>query len=208
MKTIIAYSGGLDSLGALYSHITTNPHTTHLVHHILLKGIKQREIPEKQQVTKVIEYLKTKYNIEYTESTIDLMKIPNKKFYDLELVGWLFGYICHTDSEITEVVVGLNKHDVSTGDYIYRYDRLHENFNIWTHNAKIKLPLINLNKQEILNTLPEDLKNMYWSCRYPNFIEDKITRTISAYSCGGCHACISLKSVDITHPENVLLKTG
>jgi 7-cyano-7-deazaguanine synthase in queuosine biosynthesis len=52
-------------------------------------------------------------------------------------------------------------------------------------------PVLNLTKREIYDSLPDSLKNMFWSCRRPIYTEKNIA------PCGRCDTCVKLKEQGI-----------
>jgi 7-cyano-7-deazaguanine synthase in queuosine biosynthesis len=53
-------------------------------------------------------------------------------------------------------------------------------------------PVMNMSKREIYDSLPDTLKDKFWSCRRPVYNKDEIT------ACGTCDTCVKLKEQGIS----------
>ncbi len=54
------------------------------------------------------------------------------------------------------------------------------------NKPKFIKPIVHMTKQEILEDIPVELKNLTWSCRLPQKIGGEFI------PCGQCHTCIDL----------------
>jgi 7-cyano-7-deazaguanine synthase in queuosine biosynthesis len=48
-------------------------------------------------------------------------------------------------------------------------------------------PVLTLTKREIYDSLPDTLRNLFWSCRHPVYTEKNIA------PCGKCDTCVKLR---------------
>jgi 7-cyano-7-deazaguanine synthase in queuosine biosynthesis len=71
-----------------------------------------------------------------------------------------------------------------------RATRGNELLKLFAPNVEKIYPVGHLTKLEIYNMLPEELRNMTWSCRTPIYTEDN-----SIHECGKCKTCLELKSI-------------
>jgi|ETN01SMinimDraft_4_1059930.scaffolds.fasta_scaffold17140_2 7-cyano-7-deazaguanine synthase in queuosine biosynthesis len=78
-KTVVLWSGGVDSTGVLYNILKDYPDEV-FAHHIHFKNRENRWEAEKESVDKMIPWLrKNVRDFDYSESTFEI---------DLRFVGW------------------------------------------------------------------------------------------------------------------------
>ncbi len=191
--TILAmYSGGLDSLGMIYKLLTDPEYQDYRlhIHHIHNHNIENRDQAEAIVVPMVLKELKQLgFTFDYSESKISSQPYGLNFLYDSDTINFFAGYICSANSNIVKVALGMQANDFnhSLEDRRKRADKILAAF---TDVGKI-YPVLDLTKREIYDSLPDSLKNMFWSCRRPVYKEKSIA------PCGLCDTCVKLREQGI-----------
>lgn len=191
------YSGGLDSLGTVWT-ILTNPlykrYTLH-IHHVHNRNVENRHKAEAIAVNLALkEIRRLGYDFEYTESEMCGPHIGTGFLYDTDTMNFFAGFICSNDPKIKKVAMGMQANDANQRLEDRRI-RANKIFTAFTNVEKI-FPVMKLTKIEIYRMLPETLRDMFWSCRTPQYKENKIL------PCGVCHSCRELKAQGIRFLDN------
>ena len=187
--TILAmYSGGLDSLGMTYKLLTDPEYKDYVVHihHIHSQNVERRDKAEAIVVEKVLAELeRLGFSFVYSESQIASQPYNGKFMYDTDSINFFAGYICSVNPNIVKVAMGMqaNDYNIALEDRRKRADAILAAF---TDVGKI-YPVLDMTKREIYDSLPDSLKNMFWSCRKPVYTEKNIA------PCGRCDTCVKLK---------------
>ena len=186
------YSGGLDSLGMIYKLLTDPEYTDHLVHihHVHNRNVEHRNQAEAIVVPLVLKELeRLGFSFIYSESEIASQPYNGKFMYDSDSINFFAGYICSANPNIVKVAMGMqaNDHNLALEERRKRADKILEAF---TEVGKI-YPVLDLTKREIYDSLPNTLKNMFWSCRKPVYTEKNIA------PCGKCDTCVKLQEQGI-----------
>ena len=191
--TILAmYSGGLDSLGMIYKILTDPEYKDyHLhIHHIHNQNVENRDRAEAIVVPMVLKELeRLGFSFVYSESQIASQPYNGKFMYDTDSINFFAGYICSVNPNIVKVAMGMqaNDYNIALEDRRKRADAILAAF---TDVGKI-YPVLNMTKREIYDSLPDSLKNMFWSCRKPVYTEKNIA------PCGKCDTCVKLQEQGI-----------
>ncbi len=129
------------------------------------------------------------YSFIYSESEIATQPYGLNFLYDSDTINFFAGYICSANPNIVKVALGMQANDFnhSLEERRKRADAILAAF---TPVGKI-YPVLDLTKREIYDSLPDTLKNMFWSCRRPVYTEKSIA------PCGKCDTCVKLKSQGI-----------
>ena len=184
---IVMYSGGMDSVSLLWNLLEHTEQDIH-VHSIHIDNSEGRVKAEAEAVKNTINYMKEHQRpFEFSSSVYSLkMKYPGGKDMTLALF------------QAMRAASGLGKafNIVYTGDYNIGRDEGAEAqgvLNALSTTRRVK-PIwlapfehMTYNSVErskgIYLSMPEYLRNNYWSCRKP-------TELLSGFVvCGGCHAC-------------------
>ena len=186
------YSGGLDSLGTVYKLLTDpayKDYTVH-VHHVHNRNIEHRDRAEAFMVNQALKELKRLgFDFVYSESEIGSQPYGTNFLFDSDTMNFFAGYICHANPTIKKVAVGMQANDAnqSLEDRLVRANTI---FRAFTDVEKI-FPVLNLTKREIYDSLPETLRDLFWSCRRPIYSEKNIA------PCKKCDTCMKLKAQGI-----------
>ena len=192
-QTILAmYSGGLDSLGMIYKLLTEPEYRGYKlhIHHIHNRNVENRDRAEAITVNAVLEELKQLgFDFIYSESQIGTQPYGHKFLYDSDTLNFFAGYICSVNPDIVNVAMGMqaNDNNLALEERRKRADLILAAF---TEVKKI-YPVLNMTKREIYDSLPDSLKNMFWSCRRPIYAEKSIA------PCGKCDTCVKLREQSI-----------
>ena len=186
------YSGGLDSLGMVYKLLTDPEYTDYdiHVHHVHNKNIEQRWKAEAVAVDLATKELKRLgFKFAYSESEIGTQPYGKNFLFDSDTMNFFAGYICSVNPDIELVAMGMQAND---GNHALeeRRKRADKILGAFTPVGKI-YPVLNMSKREIYDSLPESLRNLFWSCRHPIYTEKNIA------PCGKCDTCIKLKEQGI-----------
>jgi len=191
------YSGGLDSLGTVWT-ILTNPLYKHYdlhIHHVHNHNVENRARAEAIAVDLALaEIRRLGYDFEYTDSEMRGPHIGTGFLYDTDTMNFFAGFICYNDPKIKKVAMGMTANDANQRLEERRF-RANKIFSAFTAAEKI-YPVMNATKIEIYRMLPESLRNLFWSCRTPQYTETTIK------PCGYCHSCRELTAQGIRSQGN------
>ena len=191
--TILAmYSGGLDSLGMIYKLLTDPEYKDYKlhIHHIHNKNVENRDRAEGIIVPMVLKELeRLGFDCVYSASEISSQPYGMNFLYDSDTVNFFAGYICSANPNIVTVAMGMQAND-GNHSLELRRNRADAILAAFTDVKKI-YPVLNMTKREIYDSLPESLRNMFWSCRRPIYKEKSIA------PCGRCDTCVKLREQSI-----------
>jgi 7-cyano-7-deazaguanine synthase in queuosine biosynthesis len=191
--TILAmYSGGLDSLGMIYRLLTDREYTDYHIHihHVHNRNIENRSKAEAITVVQALaELRRLGFEFEYSESEIASQPYNQQFMYDSDTMSFFAGYICSANPAIAKVALGMNATDAN---HALEQRRQRANAILAAFSPVEKMfPVLNMSKREIYDSLPESLRNYFWSCRRPVYTENSID------ACGECKTCVQLKEAGI-----------
>ncbi len=185
------YSGGLDSLGMVYVLLTDEKYKNYgiHVHHVSIHNVENRASAEKHAVANTLRWFKTHCRkFEYSESMIGFNAYNEKFLYDSDVTNFFGGYIASCSDTIKHVAWGVSADDLQDTSLASRNERSLKIFHSFTDAEKIR-PLSEMTKLEIYDMLPEDLREMAWSCRHPKYFNKIPVR------CGECKTCEALDKI-------------
>jgi 7-cyano-7-deazaguanine synthase in queuosine biosynthesis len=201
-KTVVLWSGGVDSTGALYK-ILKDYDDDVVAHHIHFMNYQNRWKAEKKSVDKMIPWLKRNVrDFEYSESTIKM---------DLKFIGWdimhsmyIGGLVIESekrkdlgrkDIERYKLVLGDNAEDFNSYQWKTPIAQLLAIITSLKHPQESQdIPYLwqimaKTSKQDIWDLLPDFLKENIWGCRRPERDDSKWVE------CGKCVTCGDLKKI-------------
>jgi len=188
-QTILAmYSGGLDSLGMTYKLLTDPEYQDYRlhIHHVHNRNVENRAQAEKIAVDMALKELRRLgFTFDYSESEIGTQPYGNKFLFDSDTLNFFAGYICSANPDIVRVALGMqtNDYNLALEDRRKRADKILAAFT----DVKKIYPVMDMTKREIYDSLPESLRNIFWSCRRPVYNEKNIA------PCGRCDTCVKLR---------------
>lgn len=192
-KTILAmYSGGLDSLGMVYKLLTEPVYTKYNlhIHHVHIQNIENRHNAEAAAVNLALSELeRLGFSFMYSESAIRIPTYNHKFAFDSDSINFFAGYICAVCPDIVITASGRQAAEISDNSDLRR-NRAVKIFEAFTSLKRIH-PVLHMTKREIYDSLPETLRDKFWSCRTPIYEDDKVR------GCGACSACLDLKNAGI-----------
>jgi 7-cyano-7-deazaguanine synthase in queuosine biosynthesis len=192
-QTILAmYSGGLDSLGMTYKLLTEDQYKDYFlhIHHIHNRNVENRDRAEAVVVPMVLkEFEKLGYSFIYSESEIGSQPYNSKFLFDTDSINFFAGYICSVNPDIKKVAMGMQSNDANQS-LEERRVRANKIFAAFTDAEKI-FPVLDMTKREIYDSLPDSLRNMFWSCRRPIYTKKNIA------PCLTCDTCVKLREQGI-----------
>jgi len=188
-KILLMFSGGLDSTGVFWKLIQEKEELH--VHHLYLVNKENRAKAEDKAVKDIINYMKKIRNFSYSESYHEYPCYNGSFLWDSDIFSFMAGGICLNLKSIEKVAIGMTKSDMN-GRLSNRIKRANKIFEAFGSKAQKAYPLSNMTKKEIFEMLPEDLRNLSWSCRTPIYENDDIKK------CGKCKTC---KEINLISPK-------
>lgn len=198
-RTLVMFSGGIDSTAALW-YVLSRPkdYGQIHVHHVHIQNFEARWRAEAKAARAVIAYMRERTTTPFTvsESTINTPHLGGHFLYDTEVTSFISGYMTSRDPLITKVVLGATGTDFARGvsHAVARGKAIHNAFHpdARDHSAAIKeYPLKDLTKAEVYKMLSPELAALTWSCRRPRYIDGQ------PIECGTCGTCtLELSGLD------------
>lgn len=207
-RTLVMFSGGLDSTAALW-HVLHHPkkYGDIHVHHIHIQNDENRWQAEAAAVKEIFAYIRKNVATEFTvsESVIRTPRLGNQFMFDAEIFNYLSGYMTSRDPLITRVILGVTGTDYEIGfeAVAKRGKAMHNAFHFdeEDHATRIKeFPLKEMTKDEVYKSLPPELALLTWSCRTPRYIDGK------PEECGKCKTCVT-EMRDVKRPKSSTTKS-
>lgn len=201
--TLLMLSGGLDSTGALWQLLQNKEQKVH-IHHLYLLNKQNRAEAEQRSVKNILLYLSKLYKFKYSESyheypfysyienintETEEVKVTQNFIPDSDIYNFIAGTICLSLPTIKKVAVGRTKSDYGS-DTEERTIRANKLLQLFAPNVQKIYPVGHLTKTEIYNMLPEELRNMTWSCRNPINLNENTSK-----ECGKCKTCSELNAI-------------
>ena len=192
-KTILAmYSGGLDSLGMIYKLLTEEQYKDYdiHIHHVHNKNVENRWRAEQLAVDSALQELRRLgFKFVYSESEIGSPPFGKYFLFDTDTMNFFAGYVASVNPNIKKVAMGMQAND---GNHSLEDRRVRGNkiLSAFTDAEKI-YPVLYMTKREIYDLLPQSLRNIFWSCRRPVYLENSIT------PCKKCDTCVKLRDQGI-----------
>tara|TARA_R100000008_G_C3534929_1_gene141423 strand:+ start:217 stop:825 length:609 start_codon:yes stop_codon:yes gene_type:complete len=197
-KTVVLWSGGVDSTGALYKILKEYDDEV-VAHHIHFVNRENRWEAEKKSIDKMIPWLKTNIrDFEYSESTIKM---------DLNFIGWDIMHAMYIGGVVVanektkspdykkyKLVLGDNSEDFNSYQWKTPIAQLLSVMTSLEHPQESQdIPYIwqimaKTSKQDIWNLLPTFLKENIWGCRRPIWDDEWV-------ECGKCITCKDLGKI-------------
>jgi hypothetical protein len=171
------FSGGLDSY-AMAQELLTNSKYQHCelhFHHVELKNREKRHVEESLATTHFQNYLSSlPRETRFTSSVFDMTSFSIGPI-EPDFVIWHFiaALHCNANYAIKLVTFGVNAEAIRSGlkNRGY-YKRSQEVFlSTLTYPRRFSVdtsyPVAHLSKKQSYETLPNSLKQLFWSCRFP-----------------------------------------
>lgn len=183
-KTLINFTGGLDSTYALWDYLKTNPNDWFLVHHCNLKNFQKRDVEEAKAVKNIINELKRMghCNFDYVETTFDYGS-TNTMIHDIEVIGFLTGVLLRdTRCRINSIAITASADDFLQKSYPLRAETRFRIINTVTRGVEpnYEYPIKHLTRKDMIERIPPNLLKLLWYCRRPR----------NGQRCGKCSTCI------------------
>ena len=182
------YSGGLDSLGMVYKLLTEAEYKDYRIHihHIHHRNVERRDRAEAVAVNLATKELKRLgFDFDYSESEIGTQPYGVNFLFDTDSINFFAGYVALANPEVKLVAMGMQANDANQR-LEERRVRANKIFTAFTDAEKI-FPVLEMTKREIYDSLPDTLRNLFWSCRRPIYTEKNIA------PCGKCDTCVKLR---------------
>lgn len=197
---LVMFSGGVDSSGVLHQ-LFTNPDFAQrplIVHHIYLQNRENRADAEEKAVISIVAYYRANYpqrDFTFTHSVFNTMgfaPLNAPRFpFDMDVCAFVAANICAARKDIGNVALGRTNTDLESGgkNFKDRMARAQKIFRAVQSMAEGEVPeyifpVVDLSKQQVWETLPDEVKAATWYCRYPNYQHNGL-----ATPCGKCPTC-------------------
>jgi 7-cyano-7-deazaguanine synthase in queuosine biosynthesis len=173
---LLNYSGGIDSLYCLLNC------DYDIVHHCSIINHEGRHRLEKSSVDatlRLIRLARPQKPFEFVQTVYDYGN-TKRIVLDKDVIGFQTGMLMRA-YPIDTVIISSNKEDVSKVDYYTRTEarRLEIIKAVSGSEPKLELPIAQLSKRELIESIPEKYLRLAWFCRRPK--RDK--------PCGNCPTC-------------------
>lgn len=193
------YSGGIDSTGVLHQLMTDEKFKSNplIVHHIHIFNRENRAKAEAAAVKRILSYYKQNSLREflYTESifnTTGFAPLKSNRFpFDMDVCAFMAGNICAARKDVNYVAMGRTKTDIDAGgdNFMQRMSRAQGIFKHVMSMEKTStpdyiFPVMEFTKQQIWESLPEQVRKSTWWCRRPVYDQQQ-----NARACGKCPTC-------------------
>jgi len=181
----------------LYKLLTTEPERKLHVHHLSIQGWENntKHLAEQAAVQNIIEYL-ADFDFIYSENAYQF----DHRAFDQMVYYYHAACLAASDLSIKEVAIGRIKTDPDLEDErrVSPTKAGRAIFEIvietWptrkSHRPKLIFPVEELNKQELIELLPEELFRMTCSCRKPRIVQNILE------VCGRCRKCREIKNAE------------
>jgi len=191
-EILLMFSGGLDST-AVFLQLLKRDRKIH-VHHMNLRNAEKRARAEAPAVRNILKYMRNEIgksvrgDFIYSESTHEYPVYNDRFMWDSDIVSFMAGSICLSNPWIKYVALGFTKSDSNPGIGI-RVERANKILGAFSANVTKIYPVRDLTKKQIFYAMPEDLRNLTWSCRMPKYIDG------IAIPCDKCPTCEDIRNL-------------
>ncbi len=203
-RAIIPFSGGIDSTAGLYHTLTTYPNDHFLVFKVVLINGEcgSRSVKEEQAVNAILERLRALgiQNFTYRRLSFDYSQLGPPPIWDSEAVNFAAATCLRAHPEIYELVEGAIYDDYLQQGFQERLTQIEKILYLVSERSKenltIVFPLRDWDKYRVMQSLPPDILNLTWSCRYPEGAAQWELKR-----CHKCSTCITIDQVLQIYPE-------
>jgi 7-cyano-7-deazaguanine synthase in queuosine biosynthesis len=218
--TIAMVSGGLDSVAMLYK-LLKNSKDDIIVHRINLLNSENRNTVESYCANKCFDYLRMhEKSFKTTTSTLDLSSFLNYGYdviHVMYIAGILYKNYCYQYEDIKiacgKTRVDLESYSADSAHYAkvvgWTSQVSHLALNLSCSQTKdnseiykfpsIIYPVAQKTKKELKDSIPQELFDLTWSCRQPNY------RGSTVSNCGRCISCKDLVHANIFKYKSINL---
>lgn len=197
VRSLIMFSGGLDSVALLANVLKETSHHVH-VHHIEIVNKEGRDTAEEIAVQKTLDYIREHYrSFDYSSSRSEFM-LGLGGGTDLQLALFTAGRVVTAlQGNIDYVFTGHIQPpfwELSEGAAVFNAVFIHRRQKpewLWPF-SKINAGFAT-RKAHIYASIPEELVELTWSCRTP------ISGAGIHTPCGKCHACKGRATLPTSH---------
>ena len=188
----LSFSGGMDSVLVLYKLLKVGHNV--LIHHVKYTTQQGRDEKEYQAVKDTLEWLDQKRfrgKYRYIESAVDVSQHPIF-VRDSYVWGFFTGSILSLDKYAHIKRVATGRHLNSYSGFRNPVKAIEQTRTVYQEvlpllaGRKVELthPIGDVTKLQIVQALPDDLRELCWSCRRPTIRGQR------------CHRCITCRQID------------
>lgn len=196
-RGIIPLSGGIDSTAGAYKTLRENPEDNYLIFRIdMVHGTSgHRTTREAMATEKILSWFENNgiKNFAFRELRIDYSSLGMMPpVWDSEVVNFAASLVIQAKPEIREFIEGAIKDDFEEIGFDDRLDKIAKILYLHTGKSekdfKIVFPVEDLSKYEVMKSIPLELLELTWSCRYPKIVE--------RWTFGRCNECPQCKVIN------------
>jgi 7-cyano-7-deazaguanine synthase in queuosine biosynthesis len=201
--TIVPLSGGIDSTAAMYWCLNQFPEKKFLAFRIdMVHGTSgHRTTQEARATEKILSWFGNNgfTNFGFRELRIDYSSLGmTPPVWDSEVVNFAASLIIQAKPSINRFIEGAIKNDFEDAGFEQRLKKIEQILRIHTQKSPteltIEFPLKDKNKYEVMKSIPQELLELTWSCRYP--------KIVAPWTFGRCHDCPQCKIIDTVLDEH------
>ncbi|MGH1337996.1 MAG: 7-cyano-7-deazaguanine synthase [Aureispira sp.] len=202
-RGLIPFSGGIDSTAGLYHTLTHYPNDHFLVFKVILINGEcgSRTVKEEQAVNAILDALRARgiHNFTYRRLSFDYSQLGPPPIWDSEAVNFAAATCLRAHPEIYEMVEGAIYDDYLQEGFQERLEQIEKILYLvgerTRENFRILFPLKDWNKYQVMKSVPSEILNLTWSCRYPEGAAQWALKR-----CHKCSTCITIDQVLEKHP--------
>jgi 7-cyano-7-deazaguanine synthase in queuosine biosynthesis len=186
MTTLVMFSGGLDSTAMLVKLLTQSEDELR-VHHIRMANREERADAEQAAVERIIDYCRARYRpFHYSESALDFRELEAIPI-DYVCIAFVACQVAIDTPRCERIAIGALATDTDIANRTARQKRVFEAMyecyrarKLGEPRVQLVFPVYDTPKAELAAALPQELRDLTWSCRRP----------LEGYRpCGACKAC-------------------
>lgn len=203
---LVNLSGGIDSAYVLWKAAEDDDIKSIVVHHCNIINGEKRSVVENIATKQIISWIssKTDKKIKYIETSFDYLSV-GYIIRDIEIIAFMNAAILRSQRySIDTILVSANSSDESNDlgepSVVRRRSILDAIGPSGNDSSRLRFPMLELSKKEIIKELPKGLLELTWYCRRPIGLDISGNATDplsdSCVSWKTCHYCKTCRQVD------------
>ena len=195
------FSGGLDSVGVLYRLLTSSEYEGYdiHVHHMHLLNCEERAEAEGHATQSLYQAFRKICERDFvvTENLVEYRCMKTDFIWDMDRAAFMAANVVRSYPSIKKVAMGRTKTDVADAKSGFS-QRIQRAQNVYEELLSLEkfptperiFPVLEFTKAEIFTFLPEEIRDLAWSCRQPVYFDDAPPEP-----CHLCHTCQDLQAM-------------
>ncbi len=193
VHSLVALSGGLDSVALLATILTHTDHEVH-AHHVDIRNAENRGDAENQALEKILAYMRKHYRpFGYSTSRYDMpMAAKDRVGADVSTVMFMLSRVNTAMLHVNDIVWTAHMKG-NMREYMEAAAIDAACYTLYCGKPLWAMPFLAVDKIHLYTAIPEELAKLTWSCRFP--IYGTMGEVIA---CNECHACTAVIRVTKT----------